>query len=120
MRAQEQNFPCPSCGFEVFSEPPGSYEICELCGWEDDHVQLRFPAMAGGANKSSLAEHQLRALAVYPIGVALAKGFSRCAQWRPLLESEIIAPQSPKSGAEYFDAAAAETAEYYWRRHVSR
>lgn len=28
------------------SAPPGSYEICEICSWEDDHVQLRFPAMA--------------------------------------------------------------------------
>lgn len=65
MKAEEISFPCPSCGFEVFSEPPGSYEICDLCGWEDDHVQLRFPAMAGGANKLSLAEYQLQAIAAY-------------------------------------------------------
>lgn len=76
MKVAEKNFPCPSCGFEVFSERPGSYEICELCGWEDDHVQLRFPAMAGGANKSSLARHQLQALAAYPINVSVAKRFS--------------------------------------------
>ena len=120
MKAQERNFPCPSCGFEVFSEPPGSYEICELCGWEDDHVQLRFPAMAGGANKSSLAYHQLQALAEYPINVSLAKGFRRSNQWRPLLEREIVSPQSPTSGVEYFDAAAAEAPQYYWPRHVSR
>jgi hypothetical protein len=25
----------------------------------DDHVQLRFPAMGGGANNASLAQHQL-------------------------------------------------------------
>jgi hypothetical protein len=120
MNAQEKNFPCPCCGFRVFSGPPGSYEICELCGWEDDHVQLRFPAMAGGANKSSLAQHQLRALAMYPIGLDLAKGFRRCSQWRPLLESEIMSPQSPNSGAEYFNAAAAEAPQYYWLRHSSR
>jgi hypothetical protein len=121
MKGQERNFPCPSCGFDVFSEPPGSYEICELCGWEDDHVQLRFPAMAGGANKSSLAQHQLQALAAYPINVSLAKGFRRSNEWRPLLECEIVSPQSsPKSGVEYFDAAAADAPQYYWLRHVSR
>lgn len=120
MKAQEVNFPCTSCGFEVFSEPPGSYEICEICGWEDDHVQLRFPAMAGGANKSSLAHHQLQVLTAYPINVSLAKGFRRSNQWRPLLESEIVSPQSPASRDEYFDAAAAEGPQYYWLRHASR
>jgi hypothetical protein len=120
MNAQRRNFPCPSCGFEVFSGPPGSYEIRELCGWEEDHVQLRFPAMRGGANKSSLAENQLRALAAYPIFVALAEGFRRCDQWRPLLEIEIVSPQSPSSGVEYFNAAAGEAPPYYWARHVSR
>ena len=120
MQAEQKNFPCPSCGFEVFSEPPGSYEICELCGWEDDHVQLRFPAMAGGANKSSLATHQLQALAAYPTTVSLAKGFRRSKEWRPLLASEVVSPQPPTSGEEYFNAAADEAQQYYWLRHVSR
>ena len=51
-------FPCPCCGYEVFSEPPGSYEICPICYWEDDIVQLAFPEMAGGANCCSLIEGQ--------------------------------------------------------------
>jgi hypothetical protein len=119
MKAERKNFPCPSCGFEVFSEPPGSYEICELCGWEDDPVQLRFPAMAGGANRSSLAEHQLRALAAYPTTAPLVKGFRRSKGWRPLLAREIVSPQSPTSGQEYFNAAAEEAPQYYWLHHVS-
>ena len=119
MKAEEEYFPCPSCGFEVFSEPPGSYEICELCGWEDDHVQLRFPAMAGGANKSSLAQHQLQALAVYPINVSLAKGCRRCKEWRPLRAVEVVVPQSPTSGLEYFNAAGEEAPQYYWLHHES-
>jgi hypothetical protein len=51
-------FPCPSCGHEVFSESPGSFEICPVCYWEDDHVQLVFPDLAGGANRVSLLESQ--------------------------------------------------------------
>jgi len=50
--------PCPSCGYDVFGEPPGSYDICPICFWEDDIVQLAFPDLAGGANKCSLIEGQ--------------------------------------------------------------
>ena len=51
-------FPCPCCGHLVFAEPPGSYDICPVCFWEDDIVQLRWPDMAGGANGPSLVEGQ--------------------------------------------------------------
>ena len=47
-------YPCPCCGYEIFAEPPGSFQICRICFWEDDVVQLVFPLMAGGANKVSL------------------------------------------------------------------
>jgi len=42
---------CPACGFQVLAEGYGSYEICEICGWEDDSVQLANPTSGGGANK---------------------------------------------------------------------
>lgn len=51
-------YPCPCCGYLVFDGPPGSYEICPICFWEDDLVQLRFPRMSGGANRVSLIEAQ--------------------------------------------------------------
>jgi hypothetical protein len=51
-------YPCPCCGYEVFGEPPGSYDICPICFWEDDIVQLAFPDLAGGANACSLMEGQ--------------------------------------------------------------
>jgi len=37
-------------------KPPGTYEICPVCGWEDDPVQFRDPDRAGGANEMSLNE----------------------------------------------------------------
>ena len=47
------NIPCPCCGAKVFSSR-GEFEICEICGWEDDPVQEADPDYAGGANKKSL------------------------------------------------------------------
>ena len=51
-------YPCPCCGHRVFVEPPGSYDICEICFWEDDNVQLRWPDYRGGANVPSLIDSQ--------------------------------------------------------------
>lgn len=51
-------YPCPCCGHLTYSEPPGSYNICPVCFWEDDVVQLRWPEYAGGANRPSLIKAQ--------------------------------------------------------------
>src|ERR1044072_2069489 len=51
-------YPCPCCGYLVFDESPGSYEICPICYWEDDVAQLRFPRISWGANRVSLIEAQ--------------------------------------------------------------
>ncbi|UOE21436.1 hypothetical protein NI17_010160 [Thermobifida halotolerans] len=53
-----EKFPCPCCGYKVYSEGPGSHEICPICLWEDDLVQLRWPCFVGGANGVSLVEAQ--------------------------------------------------------------
>lgn len=47
--------PCPCCGSGVIDKP-GAYEICDVCGWEDDPVQSSNPNFAGGANKLSLLD----------------------------------------------------------------
>lgn len=52
-------YPCPCCGHLVFAESPGSYEICPVCFWDDDSIQLRWPDYSGGANRPSLRESQL-------------------------------------------------------------
>ena len=55
---------CPVCGKYYFSEP-GSYEICPVCGWEDDSSQKQYPDMEGGANKDSLNEARRKYEAKY-------------------------------------------------------
>jgi hypothetical protein len=50
-------FPCPCCGyFTIGEEPPGTFEICPVCFWEDDYVQFGDPDFRGGANRVSLNE----------------------------------------------------------------
>jgi hypothetical protein len=51
-------YPCPCCGHLIFDGPPGSFDICRVCFWEDDQVQLRWPDYGGGANGPSLIEAQ--------------------------------------------------------------
>jgi hypothetical protein len=51
---------CLCCGYLTLSEqPPGTFEICSVCGWEDDHVQAADPTLPGGANRTSLEEAKL-------------------------------------------------------------
>ena len=115
---EDQSYPCPSCGFLVFGEPPGSYDICSICGWEDDHVQLKHPMMRGGANGGSLFEYQQQILKEVPVEVREHEGYIRCRDWRPLdkadLESSVGAPET---GLEYFHAAAEDSPpSYYWEK----
>ena len=52
---------CPCCGYLTLSDwNSGSWEICEICNWEDDAVQFRDPAYEGGANKESLTQARHR------------------------------------------------------------
>ena len=44
---------CPVCEQYVFEETR-SYDICEVCGWEDDNIQAGDPDYEGGANEMSL------------------------------------------------------------------
>ncbi len=110
-------FPCPACGFLEFTEAPGSYEICRVCGWEDDHVQLLHPRMRGGANGESLVEAQLEALKQHPLEVKAVQGHVRDPDWRPLTDEEAtVAADAPRSNVDYFFAAAGDSPGYYWRR----
>lgn len=55
--AATSKFACPCCGFLTFEErPPGTYDICPVCFWEDDFVQFKDPTSCCGANGVSLEE----------------------------------------------------------------
>lgn len=51
-------YQCVCCRFwTIFDDcPPGTYQICPVCGWEDDNVQYYDPNFSGGANEMSLNE----------------------------------------------------------------
>jgi len=52
-----KRYACVCCGaYTMREKPPGTYEICPVCGWEDDPIQFRDPDFAGGANEMSLNE----------------------------------------------------------------
>lgn len=52
-------YTCPCCGYKTFgSEPPGTFEICDICFWEDDNIQFHNPFYKGGANHISLKQAQ--------------------------------------------------------------
>ena len=109
-------YPCPACGFVVFTEPPGSYEICPVCGWEDDHVQLRYPALRGAANGQCLYEAQQGVLRRIPLAMRAYAGYRRASDWRPLEPEECSEPKTPLMKRGYFAAALEDSPEYYWRR----
>ena len=48
---------CPCCDlYTLDEEPPGTYDICPVCWWEDDPIQFADPDYRGGANTESLNE----------------------------------------------------------------
>ena len=50
-------YPCPCCGYLTMEQPPpGSYDICPGCYWEDDPAQCADEEYAGGANAVCLRE----------------------------------------------------------------
>ena len=49
------NYPCPCCkNLTLCEPPPGTFEVCPVCYWEDDAVQFNDPTYAGGANRVCL------------------------------------------------------------------
>ena len=100
--------PCPCCGFLVCEEPPGSYEICPVCGWENDGVQARAPGYRGGANEESLCEAQAVLLTRVAADVLLHEGFRRARDWRPLTAQDCTT----------YDTADTDgnVSPYYWEQ----
>ena len=109
-----QDLPCPCCGFLTLEGEYGSYVICDVCGWEDDAVQLANPTSEGGANKKSLAGAQQSLLQKYPVGVFLAEGHRRSVKWRPMSLQEVTMADERKAGKHWYAKAILVESEAYW------
>lgn len=53
MTGKDESHACPVCGKYIF-EFHGSFDICPVCGWEDDNLQEKRLDFDGGANLMSL------------------------------------------------------------------
>lgn len=114
MNTKNQLFPCPCCGYLVFDLPTGSYDICPVCAWEDDLVQLRFPLMRGGANGASLLEAQQDYLAEEARETRKPE-YVREEGWRPL-DLARDNPAVPTEGIDYGKSYPKDSRLlYYWR-----
>jgi rubredoxin len=49
---------CSVCGFATISSDYSSYDICEICGWEDEAYQNEHPDETGFANGLSLNQYR--------------------------------------------------------------
>jgi Cysteine-rich CPCC len=119
-KRDQPTFPCAACGFVVLPEAYGSYDICPVCGWEDDPVQLANPCSGGGANDQSLVEAQTSAITGLPLTVTSHNGFTRVGDWRPLTPHEIARFAAEHPGEKWGSRAIVDPAEAYWAKRCVR
>ncbi|MRC19498.1 hypothetical protein GH866_28460 [Bacillus thuringiensis] len=79
-------YTCPCCGYKTLEEePPGTFDICSICFWEDDNVQFDDPDYEGGANEDSLRQYQ-KAFLMRNVNRKLTDNNERDPNWRPFFE----------------------------------
>lgn len=112
---------CACCGFNTL-EDKGYYEICEICFWEDDHVQEADPWLDCGANAVSLFEAQQN----YKKYGAMEKRFidevraiepsdEKNPEWRPLNEADKARATTPREIETNFNSGKSDSYNY-WER----
>jgi len=118
-----KKFPCPCCGYLVFSREPGSCKPCSICLWQDDLAQLRFPLMPNVTNNVSLENAQKNFM---DVGTAEKRHAgtgrkptdldTREEGWR-LLDLKKDNIEEPQRGIDYADSYPIHdtTVLYYWR-----
>lgn len=123
-----KRYPCPCCGYLVFEKEPDSFEICEICFWEDDLVQLRNVSFAGGANGPSLIEAQKNyaefgacELRLLPFVRPPGPSDQRDPSWHPFDPDRDVFSGPPHIWTEisenhFLVDYGDKTANYYWRR----
>ena len=116
-------FTCPCCGYVVFHQPPGNYEVCPICYWEDDGVQVTDPWFDGGANTPNLVDAQrdfLRFGAMEERFVEHVRKPTRFdrkdARWRPVEESDRQFVTTPREIEQMAKEGQSPVSYHYWIR----
>ena len=105
-----EKYTCPCCGYVVFTEKPGSHQVCPVCKWEDDVSQLKF-VTALGANFKSLLQAQNDCV----VDESNNDLYKKDESWRKIDKSidHIIEPiDGHDYGSEYSNDL---TELYYWK-----
>ena len=63
MTKEKDGLICPVCGKHQFKYKDW-FEVCPVCGWEDDGIQRDDPDYPNGANGMSLNEYKRRSIEV--------------------------------------------------------
>ncbi len=108
------NHPCPACGFLVFTALNEQSEICPICGWQNDVLDLQELYEPAGPNKVSLEQAQINFVR---IGAKSATSLSsvrrpndcdyRDPNWRPVDKTK-DKPKAIDVNSEHFEDL------YYW------
>jgi len=107
---QPIKWPCPVCGHDSFGEPPGSFGICSVCGWEDDPVQIKHPRMRAGANGGSIFDYQQQR-----DDWTMRDTDVRDSSWRPLRPDEAALENGEVGICDYSLDYYGDKEPYYWR-----
>jgi hypothetical protein len=119
-KQNEKKYTCPGCGYLVFAEPSGMYDICPICGWQDDSGDLEEMYKVVGPNKMPLYDIQRngkRCIWKSALWLKIKNfltgrlQFQKDPQWR-LLDKSIDVPCEPK------DSSSEEV--YYWLKNKTK
>jgi Cysteine-rich CPCC len=113
-------YTCPCCGYREFGGPPGTEELCPICGWMDDLMHLRFPLFNGLPNGISLVDAQLNYSIVGAKDADSLKSVrfpderdERDPNWRAI-DLDIDTPESIPNDFDGLAEPEDPTTLYYW------
>ena len=88
-----KKYTCPCCCFKTFPEENGSYEICDVCYWQDDAIMNANPDYWGGANDVCLRQAQKNYIEFGASkkrfkGNLVTEFYEKDSLWKPVWERE--------------------------------
>jgi Cysteine-rich CPCC len=109
-------YTCPCCGYLVHTEPPGSDNICPICFWQDDAIDLWLFEQPNGPNKVSLIQGQ-KNFATFGVSEVRLREYVRAPlpneqrdhMWRVIDPKRDFVLKTPPQD---------DTQLYYWRKYT--